>query len=52
VVVLGRPERAGGLDLGDDAAAVLEQPAAAVLLELRLLLVARPGRSRLLLGES
>jgi len=29
VVVLGGPERGGGLDLGDDAAAVLEQPAAA-----------------------
>ena len=33
MVVLGGPERGGGLDLGDDATAVLEQPAAAVLLE-------------------
>jgi hypothetical protein len=50
VVVLGGPEGGGGLDLGDDAAAVLEQSAAAVVLELGLLLVARPGRGRLLLG--
>jgi hypothetical protein len=50
VVVLGGPERGRRRDLGDDAAAVLEESAAAVLLELGLLLVARSRRGRFLLG--
>ena len=44
VVLLGRPERGRGRDLGDDAAAAAEQPAAAVLLERGLLRVARARR--------
>ena len=49
VVVLGRPERRRGGDLGDDPAAPAEQPAPAVLLERRLLGVARAQRRLLLL---